>query len=53
MSLPPRACRRYRELLPVTDATPIISLGEGGTPLVPLERSASHSGCGFSPNSRA
>ena len=26
--------RRYRELLPVTDETPLISLGEGDTPLV-------------------
>ncbi len=25
---------RYRELLPVTDATPMVTLGEGGTPLV-------------------
>jgi threonine synthase len=25
---------RYRELLPVSDATPIVSLGEGGTPLI-------------------
>ena len=29
---------RYRDLLPVDDATPVVSLGEGGTPLVPLER---------------
>jgi len=29
---------RYRDLLPVDDATPVISLGEGGTPLVPLPR---------------
>ncbi|MHC8441054.1 MAG: threonine synthase [Candidatus Eutrophobiaceae bacterium] len=27
---------RYRECLPVTDTTPIISLGEGDTPLLPL-----------------
>jgi len=29
---------RYREFLPVTDATPVVSLGEGATPLVPLPR---------------
>ncbi|MGB2693705.1 MAG: threonine synthase [Dehalococcoidia bacterium] len=26
--------RRYRDLLPVTDATPLITLGEGDTPLI-------------------
>jgi threonine synthase len=26
---------RYRDRLPVTDATPVVTLGEGGTPLVP------------------
>jgi threonine synthase len=29
---------RYRSFLPVTDATPVVSLGEGLTPLVPLRR---------------
>lgn len=29
---------RYREFLPVTDATPVVTLGEGGTPLVALPR---------------
>ena len=30
----PRLLERYREFLPITDKTPIISLGEGNTPLV-------------------
>jgi threonine synthase len=29
---------RYREFLPVTDATPVISLGEGLTPLIKIDR---------------
>jgi threonine synthase len=29
---------RYRERLPLTDSTPIVSLGEGGTPLLPAPR---------------
>jgi threonine synthase len=29
---------RYRERLPVTDATPVVSLGEGSTPLLPAPR---------------
>ena len=29
---------RYREYLPVSDATPVISMGEGSTPLVPLPK---------------
>jgi threonine synthase len=29
---------RYREFLPVTDATPVISMGEGATPLVRLDK---------------
>jgi threonine synthase len=29
---------RYRERLPVSDATPIVSLGEGSTPLLPAPR---------------
>ncbi len=32
---------QYREFLPVTDQTPIISLGEGNTPLIPAPRLAS------------
>ena len=34
----PRLMDRYREWLPVTDDTPSLSLGEGGTPLVHLRR---------------
>ena len=33
----PRLIERYREFLPVTDATPIITLGEGSTPLVRID----------------
>ena len=29
---------RYREFLPVGPATPVVSLGEGYTPLIPLPR---------------
>ena len=29
---------RYREYLPVSDTTPVISMGEGSTPLVPLPK---------------
>ena len=29
---------RYREFLPMTDATPVISMGEGATPLVRLDK---------------
>jgi threonine synthase len=34
----PRLIDRYRAWLPVTDATPALSLGEGATPLVHLRR---------------
>ena len=34
----PRLVERYREFLPVTDATPVVSLGEGATPLVAARR---------------
>jgi threonine synthase len=34
----PRLLDRYREFLPVTDKTPLITLGEGNTPLVHIER---------------
>jgi threonine synthase len=34
----PSLVERYRAFLPVTDATPVVSLGEGMTPLVHLRR---------------
>lgn len=34
----PSLLTRYREFLPITDATPIVSLGEGATPLVAAKR---------------
>jgi threonine synthase len=34
----PRLMDRYRRFLPITDATPRLSLGEGATPLVRAER---------------
>jgi threonine synthase len=33
----PRLVERYRDFLPITPATPLITLGEGNTPLVRLE----------------
>jgi threonine synthase len=35
----------YRSRLPVTDTTPVITLGEGGTPLVRSERLSEETGC--------
>ncbi|HEY5473119.1 MAG TPA: threonine synthase [Candidatus Limnocylindrales bacterium] len=40
----PRLVERYREFLPVTDATPIITLGEGSTPLVRIDHIAKRIG---------
>jgi threonine synthase len=39
-TLPPRPqlLDRYREFLPLADATPVVSLGEGATPLIPMRR---------------
>ena len=37
--------RRYRELLPITDSTPDITLGEGDTPLVQSVRLGRDVGC--------
>ncbi|HVT21219.1 MAG TPA: threonine synthase [Mycobacteriales bacterium] len=35
----------FRERLPVTDATPVVTLLEGGTPLVPAPRLSQRTGC--------
>jgi threonine synthase len=35
----------FRDRLPVTDATPVITLREGGTPLVPAPRLSALTGC--------
>ena len=37
--------RAYKEFLPITDATPLISLGEGDTPLVKSNRLGKELGC--------
>jgi threonine synthase len=37
--------QRYRDLLPVTPATPMVTLGEGGTPLVRSRRLVDRLGC--------
>ena len=37
--------KTYRDLLPVTEATPMITLGEGDTPLVKSNRLAAELGC--------
>jgi threonine synthase len=37
---------RYRDFLPVSSSTPIISLGEGGTPLIPCPRLSERVGRG-------
>ena len=38
MASRPTLVERYRRFLPITDATPALSLGEGGTPLLPAPR---------------
>jgi threonine synthase len=35
----------YRELLPVTESTPVVTLGEGGTPLIRAEALSAMTGC--------
>ncbi len=37
--------KTYRDFLPLTDATPMITLGEGGTPLVKSNRLGAELGC--------
>jgi threonine synthase len=36
---------RYRDRLPVSEATPVVTLGEGGTPLVRSESLSAETGC--------
>ena len=36
---------RWRDRLPITEATPVVSLGEGGTPLLPAPRLSAELGC--------
>jgi threonine synthase len=36
---------QYRDRLPVSEATPVVSLGEGGTPLVRSESLSAETGC--------
>jgi threonine synthase len=38
--------RRYRDYLPLTDATPLVCMGEGETPLVRSQRLEAQLGCG-------
>ncbi len=40
----PRLTERYRSFLPIGEATPVVSLGEGSTPLVPVPRLAAELG---------
>jgi threonine synthase len=41
----PPLAERYRDRLPLTSATPVVSLGEGGTPLLRAERLGAELGC--------
>ena len=41
----PGLIEAYRDRLPVTDQTPVITLGEGGTPLVPARELGRLTGC--------
>ena len=51
MTAEPRAApwrgviEEYRDRLPVTERTPVVGLGEGGTPLVRSDPLSSTTGC--------
>ena len=45
MKLWPGVIEVYRDRLPVTDATPVITLCEGGTPLIPARELSRRTGC--------
>jgi len=40
----PGLIRNYREFLPVTDTTPVVTLLEGNTPLIPIDNLRAHLG---------
>jgi threonine synthase len=40
----PGLIKKYREFLPVSDATPVVTLMEGNTPLIPLDNFRKHIG---------
>ena len=48
----PTLVDRYRAFLPVSDATPVVSLGEGMTPLVHLRRLGSRLGLRLAPDTQ-
>ena len=41
----PGLIEAYRDRLPITDATPVVTLHEGNTPLVPAPRVSDRTGC--------
>ncbi len=41
----PGVIEAYRDRMPVTDATPVVTLFEGGTPLVPARELSARTGC--------
>lgn len=44
---------KYKEYLPVTDKTPMISLAEGNTPLIPLPNLSKELGVTLTENMKA